>query len=286
MLNKEKLTYPYHTIEGVSLPLEITDKKLKISRTLPLRQGDVCIVSHPRSGSNWLARIVILLLNQGESKEDKTSLDTFIYADGYFFMKNIEAIDFERFPSPRVFKMLSPYHFGLGGVPAQTSCKYLYIARNPKDVALSYYYFEESQNWWNTGHISWNTWIDMFIEGISHRGPWSEHVAHWWKHSLTANNILFVKYEDLIENYDYELQRIATFLDCLLTPKIYEDVKAKTNIAYMKKDPFYADKTYQHVLRKGGIGGWHTLFTDTQSQMFDEYLQKNITNLGLKFSFE
>ena len=287
MFDKKEITYPYHLIEGVSVPLNITNQKLDILKKLTLKKGDICVVSHPRSGSNWLMRIITLLLCKGEIQHDKTATNSIIYADSYL-IDNIDKIDFESFPSPRLFKMHLPYNFGLGGVPTQTQCKYLYIARNPKDVVASYYFFEKSQNWWGKSAISWDTWIEMFIEGISHRGPWSDHVISWWKHSLISDNILFIKYEDLIKNYDFELERIAKFLNISLTSTIHKKLKEKTKIDYMKKDPFYLrdhDKLYNNIINKGGAGSWSNLFTDDQNKKIYEYYQKNVFSLGLKLDF-
>jgi len=43
-------------------------------------------------------------------------------------------------PSPRIFKSHNPYHMMAGGVPHTSPAKYIYIARNPKDTAVSFYY--------------------------------------------------------------------------------------------------------------------------------------------------
>jgi len=47
---------------------------------------------------------------------------------------------FGEMPSPRILKSHSPYHMMAGGLPHTSPAKYIYIARNPKDTAVSYYY--------------------------------------------------------------------------------------------------------------------------------------------------
>ena len=68
-----------------------------------------------------------------------------------------------------------------GGNPALSPAKYIYVTRNPKDVAVSFYYhtkrFEYSDF---TG--DWDEYFECFIKGDVDFGLWFDHVLGWWSH--------------------------------------------------------------------------------------------------------
>lgn len=58
-----------------------------------------------------------------------------------------------------------PYDMGLGGVPAQNTCRYIYIVRNPKDVIISYFHFEKEKSWFGYYEGDWDHWFEKFVRG-------------------------------------------------------------------------------------------------------------------------
>lgn len=86
--------------------------------------------------------------------------------------------DYEAASEPRVFKGHMPYDMALGGVPAGNKARYVYIARNPKDVVTSHYRFESGKSW--TGFYGgWEHWLGMSVDGHVQRGDWFHHVLSW-----------------------------------------------------------------------------------------------------------
>ena len=70
-------------------------------------------------------------------------------------------------PSPRLFKS----HLSYDAIPkntdeAKTTCKYIYVARNPKDAAVSSYKFMGSFGT-NGMNAPWEFYAKLFIEGKS-----------------------------------------------------------------------------------------------------------------------
>lgn len=56
--------------------------------------------------------------------------------------------------------------------------------------------------------------FDMFCNGIQVAGPFWEHVLGYWKMSLKyPERVLFLKYEDLKEDFTSNLKKIADFLN-------------------------------------------------------------------------
>ena len=78
-----------------------------------------------------------------------------------------------------------------GGEPAKSPAKYIYIARNPKDTAVSLYYHARSIKVFEfTG--DWNAFFKFFITGRAEGGSWFNHVLEWWNYRGVLHICLFV----------------------------------------------------------------------------------------------
>ncbi|XP_070560022.1 sulfotransferase 1C2-like isoform X2 [Ptychodera flava] len=103
----------------------------------------------------------------------------------------------ERIPRPRVLKSHLPYSL----FPPQAlrkKCKIVYIARNPKDVVVSYRHNMKIMPALFNYSGPWDTFYRTFVSGKLCYGDWFDHVTGWWKHK-DDSNILFLKYEDFIK---------------------------------------------------------------------------------------
>lgn len=65
--------------------------------------------------------------------------------------------------------------------PARTSAKFIYVARNPKDVAVSYYYHTLGFEFFQY-EGDWDDFYERFISGQVVDGSWFDHVMGWWNH--------------------------------------------------------------------------------------------------------
>ena len=72
----------------------------------------------------------------------------------------------------------------------------VYIYRNPKDTAVSLYYFLQSQRRINF-HGDLEHVVDSFIEDHVEFGPYFEHLASFWSRRHEDPNIFFVSFEEL-----------------------------------------------------------------------------------------
>uniref|UniRef100_A0A1X7UFI3 Sulfotransferase domain-containing protein n=1 Tax=Amphimedon queenslandica TaxID=400682 RepID=A0A1X7UFI3_AMPQE len=175
-------------VNGIPFPVLVDQAKYDALRDFPLRSDDFFLVTHIKSGTTWLQQISKLVKIKGEKTfikdEDKHIFETC----PWFEVIGKEAA--MSVPSPRLFKTHLPYHMIPGGDPASSVAKFIYVARNPKDVAVSLYHHSRLLT-----HCEfdgdWDCFFELFMEGKCEMGSWFDHVSDWWKHR-DAENILFL----------------------------------------------------------------------------------------------
>ncbi len=146
------------------------------------RADDIFLVTYPRSGTTWMQMILYQLASGGNM--DFTHIcqvAPWFERVISFNVMSSEAI--EAIPSPRIFKS----HLSYRWIP-KGQCKYIYVMRNGKDVAVSFFHFYKSHLGFK-GDFS--EFFDLFMRGKVQFGSWFEHVAGWREH-LDNPNILFL----------------------------------------------------------------------------------------------
>ena len=289
----------HNLIEGVSVPC-LTHESWEELKVFQLRPDDVILSSFMRSGSSWLRHILRLLRNGG--RDNGESLDVAVpwleaVKSEIKGVMKLPPIVLEELPSPRMFKVHLPYELTPGGLPHTTRAKYIYLARNPKDVSVSEWYFSQTQlkKFVKVESCSWDVHMGEFLEqeGLAIAfGGWVNHVLGWWKHR-DESNILFLKYEDLKKEPHKTIHAIAKFIDIdPLTNELVERVIEESMFLNMSKNRSVnnvkregADFTVEY-LRKGVIGDWKNHYTDEQNKVFDETIGKSLKENGLEFEYE
>ena len=280
----------YNVISGIVFPPFITQQRMDEVKNLPLRADDVFVVGYCKSGTTWLQLIVKLILSNG--KEDGKTVREAIPMLSALGNEPYPMVDVDAMTSPRAFKSHEPYDMIPGGPPSRSPAKYIYIARNPKDVIVSAYY-----------HCCWakhcgfigtaNDLLQAFIDGTMFYGSWFDHVLGWWKHRNDPN-ILFIKYEDMNRDLLGTVNSIADFIGCSLKREVIDSIVEKTTFDKMKDSTSsWMPVHFRHnnpneapFMRKGVVGDWKNHFTAEQWAEFDTQYTEKMRDTGLEFDFE
>jgi len=241
------------------------------------RADDVFIVTYPRSGTTWLQMILYQLTTDGEVN--------FPHIAEYcpWFEKSVRsARGFELRPSPRLFKSHLPH----SRIP-KGDCRYIYVARDGRDVALSYYHLYCRYNGYEG---TFDEFFERFLKGKVDYGSWFEHMAGWWKHRDDPN-VLFLTYEQLQDDFDGAVRRISDFCGREFSPETLNRVRCRASFEFMKQhedrfDPVLESLWEQGVqlksfLRNGRVGEGATTLSEVQQNRFNEAFTWRLKPLGV-----
>ena len=158
------------------------------------REDDILIMSHPKTGSTWAQETVWLMVNNLDIVKSKNIHKRFrtpalkkIYDEkfGEQFFENLEG--------RRVIKCHIPFDFLPHNVLER--CKVIYMARNPKDTAVSFYHHLKRK-----GHFKGDfcNFAQMFKDELLHYSYWNHLLSAW---QLRGHpNLKIMWYEDMKED--------------------------------------------------------------------------------------
>ncbi|XP_051964862.1 cytosolic sulfotransferase 3 [Xyrauchen texanus] len=291
-LSSMKLSRPeLFDFEGVSMIHYFTDNWEKV-KNFQARPDDILIATYPKAGTTWVSYILDLLYF-GNDAERQTSKPIYLrvpFLESYFpelLPPGTELAD--NLPtSPRLIKTHLPVQL----VPKsfwEQNCKVVYVARNAKDNAVSYFHFDR-MNMGQPEPGDWNNFLQKFMEGKNVFGPWYDHVSGWWGKKQTYSNLLYMFYEDMVEDTGREVERLCSFLGLSNSVEEREKITKGVQFNAMKQNQMtnystisVMDFKISPFMRKGKVGDWKNQFTVAQNQQFDEVYKQKMKNTTVKF---
>ncbi|XP_077303576.1 sulfotransferase 1C1-like [Lithobates pipiens] len=253
---------------------------------------DILVAAYPKAGITWLQEIVDMIFTDGDVEKCRR-------APTYDRHPFIEAVAPKPVPSglqlaqsmkpPRILKTHLPVHV-LPPSFWDQNCKVIYIARNAKDSMVSYFHFQR-MNKGLPDPGNWETYFSSFLSGNVPWGSWFDHVLGWWN-AKDHHQVLYIFYEDLIEDPRLEIGKVMRFLGKDLSEEVLEKIYQHTTFQAMKENPmanystipsFVMDQSISSFMRKGIVGDWRNHFTVSQHIIFEEEYKRRMEGKGLVF---
>lgn len=207
----------------------------------------------------------------------------------------LTAKELEEIPFRRVFKTHHRAHMmiGMGGAPDALSkleippfivpgVKFLWIVRDPKDVALSMLRINTT----NYEHHDFplTPFIKAFLAGKTNRGSWADHTREWLKCSqLHPDNVLPLTYEGNKADPVGFARRIAQFLEIDLTEEELQACVKFSSFDSMKEMSKGAEAEHVH---QGCIGGWRQRMSTEMIEEFNDMLSDpSLGEYGQRYTY-
>uniref|UniRef100_A0A1X7UF11 Sulfotransferase domain-containing protein n=1 Tax=Amphimedon queenslandica TaxID=400682 RepID=A0A1X7UF11_AMPQE len=134
--------------------------------------------------------------------------------------------------------------------------------------------------------------FEYFLKGDVNYGSWFDHILGWWSHK-DAENILFLKYEDMKRDLPGAVRSISQFMGYDLDQATIESIAEQSSFESMKANPlanpdlFFTYKVETNstppFLRKGVVDDWKNHFSEEQSSILNAEYTKRMGGIGLNY---
>ena len=174
---------------------------------------DVFVIGYPKSGNTLLQHILAHLVFGLRADTPKTLINSCVT---------------EYYNNPKFFRYNQRHFFKSHERPNEQYKNVIYIVRDGRAAVRSHYYMMRFLN-------KDCSLKQLYADGGStFVGTWVDHVKEWSENKYNAN-ILYVKYEELLEDKMNELSRICNFLNIFRTPLELQNVVDATSLENMKQ---------------------------------------------------
>jgi hypothetical protein len=259
-----------------ALTLTVLGKR-PAGRSLTVFPHDVFLVSYPRSGNTWARFLVGNLLHRS---------DPVTFANVERRVPTIYAWPDRALRSlPRILKSHECFDPRYPRV--------IYILRDPRDVAVSLYYYLLKMRVLSDGY-SMDDFVARFIEAdvvpyIDRMGCWEDHVLSWLRLRMGKPGFLFIRYEDLVDDPAKELAKLAPLLGVDPAPEAIERAVSACSAGNMRsletkqsKDWLLTKKSRQDIrfVREAKSGGWREELSEASVQAIERAWGPTMRELG------
>ncbi|GBP28010.1 Sulfotransferase family cytosolic 1B member 1 [Eumeta japonica] len=295
--------YAYFGKHNYVLPKSYKDHVEGI-RHMPLRNDDVWVATFPRSGTTWTQELTWLICNNLNYEGAAQSLSKrFVFIEFPSFFSNdilntpvfggADAgilMDFKALasePSPRFIKTHLP--MSLLSPQLLDTSRVVYVARDPRDVAISYYHLSKLLKMFDYSG-DFKTYWRIFLNNLVHWAPFFEHLKEAWE-QRDHPNMLFLFYEEMYKDLPGVVRKVAKFFE-----KEYSDEQIQKLCKHLDIDKMRDNKSVnpdlnssvakegeESFIRKGKAGGWREYFDEGMAAEAEKWMRDNLSGTDLRF---
>jgi aryl sulfotransferase len=262
------------------------------------RQDDIVIDTYSKSGTTWTQQLVGQIVFQGDPEVFGQTVSPWIEAR---FLPKEEMYDMAAEQTHRRFlKSHSP----LSAIPFHDHLKYIFVARDARDVVWSLYHHHnimspdiyeivnnmpgligpplaplscDIKSYYH--HFLDHDSVPGFAPDI---GFWS-HIQEWWD-IRNLPNVHLVHYANLKADFEGQARQIAAFLDIDVAEDLWPKIIENCSLSHMKE---LASKSEMlevmfeggggNFVNKGTNGRWKDVLSEAEIAKCDEVAAKHLT---------
>uniref|UniRef100_A0A7N0ULG9 Sulfotransferase n=1 Tax=Kalanchoe fedtschenkoi TaxID=63787 RepID=A0A7N0ULG9_KALFE len=260
---------------------------LSCKKHFRFQDSDILLTSFPKCGTTWLKSILYTIINRLRNpigSEDHPLLTnsphTLVRGFENDLYANNAIPDLSNMHAPRLFQLMHQlYHF---------------VMRNHKDCFNSFWHFLNKLKSLEASTVSLDEFFDSFCSGRNAYGPFWDHVVRHWNVSLAMpGKLMFLSYEQIIEQPDHYVKKMAEFMGCPFS-RVEEDEGVVSGIVKMcsfthlsqleanKSGRTKSGADHCAFFRQGEVGDSKNLLSSEMIKRIDQIAQNNFSPYGLK----
>lgn len=158
--------------------------------------------------------------------------------------------------------------------------RFVVTVRDPRSTAVSQYHFWRRHPLLRVSpDLPMDAFIERYLEGDLYFGDYHQHVLGWVRQAsphIRPEQVLVLRYEDLVENKLESVARLARFLapDHRLSPEAQERIAVSTGFDSMKKEMTVNPRSFYFnpkvFFRSGKTRDWEEQLTPGQIAAIDD----------------
>jgi hypothetical protein len=267
-----KPSYTWH--DGFAMPMGFSPRAFRSARTYVPEPGDFFIATYPKCGTTWAQHIVYLIAHCGAPLPPTASMGAVI--------PHLEEVGAEavcELPAPRTIKT----HLPFGMAPYSEHSRYLHIARNPFDCAVSFYHHTRGfPQHYKFADGTFDEFFECFLAGDVDFGDYFDHLTSW-RALANAENCLLMTYEGMSADPRAAVLAIAEFMgaDGIDDSAVLTAILTHSSFASMSKDQQrWSSRRPDGMpafVRKGRVGDWRNHFSLEQAGRLLEKCEQHLS---------
>jgi len=257
-------------------------------RAFKPRPSDIFVCTYPKCGTTWVTQICHQLRSRGHMEFD----EIFEVCPWDVLAKDCGVnLDDDQVANPRVFKSHEKYPDVAKGA------KYIHVCRDPEDAFMSFYRFLPAWAAIPPDAISEEEFARAVFGGVSHSGGIWDFYVEWWE-MRNDPNVLWVCYEDLREDLEKQVRRIASFMEVPMDDDLLQITLKNSSFNFMQerssqfdehvvfskvrdsmgipKDYVFGDVEVSKVRKSGGTTGEGKKLSPAISQMLGKRWENTV----------
>ena len=236
---EQPITWPRKTRELHNHHMDST-----VWNDVVFRAGDIVIATYGKSGTTWVQQIVGQLIFEGAEGVPVAEMSPWV--DLRVPPKPVKLPALEQQAHRRFLKT----HLPVDALVFSPSAKYLYVARDGRDVAWSLYNHHATANekWYGALNdtpglvgpriepppASIRQYFSEWLEGDGYPfWPFWENIASWWN-VRSLPNVMLVHFNQLKRDLRGQIRRIASFIDIGIDDQRWPAILEHCGFDYMK----------------------------------------------------
>ena len=261
---------------------------------LEFRDDDIIVATYAKSGTTWMQQIIAQLLFDGAEGLETAEMSPWL--DLRVPPKEVKLPLVEAQTHRRFLKT----HLPVDALVFSPKAKYLYIARDGRDVVWSLYNHHANANdtWYDAlnntpGRVGppmpppTESIVQYFRDWLDKAGyPWWsfwENIRSWWS-IRELPNVELVHFSNLKKDMPGEIRRIAEFLEIPVNEDKWADILLHCSFDYMKKNSTksvplggaFWDGGAETFIHKGVNGRWRDLLTDDDVSEYERRAEEEL----------